>query len=163
MIEYHNIIFFQVQQQVNNPQQFQNINPNFGGGNSGNQQGHLGQLQQPSQQQQAFMMHQQQLHNQRLLDEGIAQGIQGQPGKSLLQEASTNGTPPTTGWGEPPAPSSNAPNNWGSANIGQQSHANISAGSGTPPNMHTGPGVGQAGPPSNLLHDGIGGPNKDGN
>ena len=115
------------QQQLNNPQQFQNIHPNFGGGNGGNQQGQLGQIQQQSQQQQAFMMHQQQMHNQRMLDEGLVHGIQGQPGKSL-QENSTNGTPPTTGWGEPPAPSSHAPNNWGSASIGPQSHTNINAG-----------------------------------
>ena len=147
------------QQQNNNPQQFQNIHPNFGGGNGGNQEGHMSQLQQASQQQQAFMMHQQQLHNQRMLDEGIAQGLQGKS----LHEASTNGTPPTTGWGEPPTPSSNAPNNWGSANIGPQSHTNISAGSGTPPNIHTGPGVGAAGPPPHLMNEGIGGPNKDGN
>ena len=73
------------QQQLNNPQQFQNIHPNFGGGNGGNQQGQLGQIQQQSQQQQAFMMHQQQMHNQRMLDEGLVHGIQGQPGKSLQE------------------------------------------------------------------------------
>ena len=94
-----------------------------------------------------------------MLDESLVHGIQGQPGKTL-QESSTNGTPPTTGWGEPPAPSSHAPNNWGTANIGPQSHANITGGSGTPPNMHTGPG---GGPPPNVMNDGIGGSNKDGN
>lgn len=142
--------------------------PSFGGNGGG--QGQIGQMQQPAQQQQqqAFMMHQQQMHNQRLIDEGLIHGLQAQGAGKTMQDnvasATNQGTPPTTGWGEPPAPSSHAPNNWGAANIGPQgSHANIPVGSCTPPNIHTGPGGGPAGPPPNVMTEGLSGPHKDGN
>ena len=162
----------QQQQQLGHMQQFQALPPSFGGGNTSGQQGQMGHMHQPGQQQQqqqAFMMHQQQLHNQRLIDEGIIQGMQGPgTGKSLhdnAANATAHGTPPNTGWGEPPTPSSHAPNNWGTANMGP--HAghphNIPGGSGTPPNLHTGPiGGGQLGFPPNAINDGMGGPHKEG-
>ena len=151
-------------------QQYQSLPPSFGGGNGGGQQGQLGQMQQPAshQQQQAFMMHQQQIHNQRLIDEGLLHGLQGQgSGKNILDNntnATAHGTPPTTGWGEPPTPSSHAPNNWGATNMGPQvAHNNMPVGSGTPPNMHTGHGGGSAGLPPNVMSDGISVPHKEGN
>jgi len=159
----------QQQQQMNHMQQYQSLPPSFGGGNGGGQQGQLGQMQQPAQhqQQQAFMMHQQQIHNQRLIDEGLMHGIQGQgTGKNMLDNTTSVAThgSPTTGWGEPPTPSSHAPNNWGATNMGPQvAHTNMQGGSGTPPNMHTGLGGGSAGLPPNVMGDGMSVPHKDGN
>ena len=152
-----------------NVQQYQSLPQGFGSGNGGTQQGQVGHMQQPAQQQQqAFMLHQHQMHNQRLIDEGILHGMQGQGAGKNLQEsaanAPTHGTPPTTGWGEPPIPSSHAPNNWGAANIGPNgAHNNISAGPETPPSMHPGAGGGPTGPPPHVLSDGMGGSIKDAN
>ena len=152
-----------------NVQQYQSLPQGFGSGNGGTQQGQVGHMQQPAQQQQqAFMLHQHQMHNQRLIDEGLLHGMQGQGAGKNLQEsaanAPTHGTPPTTGWGEPPIPSSHAPNNWGAANIGPNgAHNNISAGPETPPSMHPGAGGGPTGPPPHVLSDGMGGSIKDAN
>ena len=123
------------QQQMGHIQQFQTLPPpNFG---------------QQQTQQAAFMVHQQQMHNQRIFDEGHIQGLQGGATKAMhdgSSNAPAHGTPPSTGWGEPPTPSSHAHNNWG---------AGSQVMSGTPPNLSNGPLV----PPPNLDGRGWGNPN----